>query len=105
MRSISTYSTVLVIIFLFFFSSSRLAQTTVPAQATSCTSKDLEIVAAKLTGGDLWNSCINATALTRTLTLSIKNTGGSTGGAAAFWGTVEKYSSLDGSLCYCSPLL
>ncbi|TBX64829.1 hypothetical protein EZL74_12860, partial [Flavobacterium silvisoli] len=69
-----------------------------PPASTSCTSKDLEVVAAKLTGGDLCNSCATATPLTRTLTLSINNTTGSTRGAFAFWGTLEIYSGTTGAL-------
>ncbi|TBX64661.1 gliding motility-associated C-terminal domain-containing protein, partial [Flavobacterium silvisoli] len=70
----------------------------VPPANTSCTSNDLEVVAAKLTGGDLCNSCATATPLTRTLTLSINNKTGSTRGAFAFWGTLEIYSGTTGAL-------
>ncbi|MEO5777746.1 MAG: hypothetical protein ABIQ27_12645, partial [Flavobacterium sp.] len=70
----------------------------VPPPGTSCTSSDLSLVAAQLTGGDLCNSCAMATPLTRTLTLGINNTTGSTRGAFAFWGTVDIYSGTTGLL-------
>ncbi|WP_162126031.1 T9SS type B sorting domain-containing protein [Flavobacterium phycosphaerae] len=69
-----------------------------PPANTSCTSKDLEIVAAQLTGGDVCNSCPTATTLTRTLTLGIKNTTGSTRTSFAFWGMLEIYSGTTGAL-------
>ncbi|MGL2967617.1 hypothetical protein, partial [Flavobacterium sp. XGLA_31] len=69
-----------------------------PPPTTSCTSKDLEIVAAQLSGGDLCNSCATSTTLTRNLTLGIKNTTGSTRTSFAFWGTLEIYSGTTGAL-------
>jgi hypothetical protein len=69
---------------------------TVVAQTTTtfpppdrCTSKDLELVSATLTGGDACNSCTPGTSLTRTLTLGINNKTGSNRTAFAFWGTLE----------------
>jgi gliding motility-associated-like protein len=47
---------------------------TFPLANTSYTSKDLEEVFAKLSGGDLCNSCSKATIITRKLTLGIYNT-------------------------------
>ena len=98
MKVNTTYLKGLLILFLCIFSLSAIAQIGVPAASTSCTSKDLEIVAAKLTGGDLCNSCQTSTPLTRTLTLAINNTTGSTRGAFAFWGTIDIFSGIDGSL-------
>ena len=85
------------LIFSLLSVSVSLAQS-VPPDNTSCTSSDLSVVAAKLTGGDLCNSCATQTVLTRTLTLAINNTTGSTRAAFAFWGTLEIYSGVDGSL-------
>ncbi|MFV5693788.1 gliding motility-associated C-terminal domain-containing protein [Flavobacterium sp. LT1R49] len=101
MKSIFTYSTKLFSLFLISFLSisTAVAQTTtVPDPNTSCSSKDLELVGATLTGGDLCNSCPQNTILTRTLTLSIDNTTGSTRTSFAFWGNLEEYSGIDGSL-------
>ncbi|SHG06779.1 SprB repeat-containing protein, partial [Flavisolibacter ginsengisoli] len=61
--------------------------TTFPS-ASSCTSKDLELVGATLTGGNTCNSCTPGTILTRTLTLAINNKTGSSRTAFAFWGTL-----------------
>ncbi|MFV5696551.1 gliding motility-associated C-terminal domain-containing protein [Flavobacterium sp. LB3P122] len=100
MKSIFTYSTKLFSLFLISFLSisTAVAQTGVPNPNTSCTSGDLELVGATLTGGDLCNSCSTNTVLTRTLTLSINNTTGSTRTSFAFWGNLEEYSGIDGSL-------
>jgi hypothetical protein len=85
--------------------STVVAQTTsVPDPNTSCSSKDLELVGATLTGGDLCNSCAQSTELTRTLTLSINNTTGSTRTSFAFWGNLEEYSGTDGSLVQTTPI-
>ena len=54
-----------------------------------CTSKDLELVSATLTGGDVCNSCTQGTTLSRALTLGINNKTGSTRTAFSFWGTLE----------------
>jgi hypothetical protein len=62
--------------------------TTFPS-ASSCTSKDLELVSARLTGGDVCNSCTPGATLTRNLTLAINNKTGSSRTAFAFWGTLE----------------
>ncbi len=99
MKSKSTISKKLFafLIFCFLNISISFAQT-FPLANTSCTSKDLEVVLAKLTGGDLCNSCPTATTLTRTLTLGINNTTGSTRGAFAFWGTIEVYSGTTSAL-------
>jgi hypothetical protein len=65
------------------------AQTTTTfPPASSCTSKDLELVSATLTGGDVCNTCAPGATLTRTLTLAINNKTGSTRTAFAFWGTL-----------------
>ncbi|MFV5690374.1 beta strand repeat-containing protein, partial [Flavobacterium sp. ZT3R25] len=100
MKSIFTYSTKLFSLFLISFLSisTAVAQTAVPNPNTSCTSGDLELVGATLTGGDLCNSCPTNTILTRTLTLSINNTTGSTRTSFAFWGNLEEYSGINGSL-------
>ncbi|WP_413998983.1 gliding motility-associated C-terminal domain-containing protein [Flavobacterium sp. W1B] len=99
MKSIFTHSTKLFTFFLIIFSiftTVTLAQTFPPA--SSCTSKDLSLAGASLSGGDLCNSCPVATSINRTLTLSIDNTTGSTRTSFAFWGTLEEYSGNDGSL-------
>ena len=86
--------------FLILFSllnvSNLLAQS--PPAGTSCTSGDLTLVGATLSGGDLCNSCATATPITRTLTLSINNTTGSTRTSFAFWGTLERYDGTTGNL-------
>jgi hypothetical protein len=80
-------------IFVFLLSislSASFAQTTTtfPSQ-DRCTSKDLELVSATLTGGDACNSCSPGSTITRTLTLGINNKTGSKRTAFAFWGTLE----------------
>ena len=74
-------------IFCIGFFTASMAQT-LPS-ASSCTSNDLQIVGATLSGGDICSSCVVGTPLTRTLTLSINNTTGSNRTAFAFWGTLE----------------
>ena len=69
-----------------------------PPPGTSCTSGDLRLVGATLSGGGLCNSCPTPTQITRTLTLSINNTTGSTRTSFAFWGTLEVYSGTTGLL-------
>ena len=81
--------------FILLFSGTASAQT-FPA-ATSCTSNDLQLIAATLTGGDICNSCTPGTTISRTLTLSINNKTGSTRTSFAFWGTLEVYNA-DGTL-------
>src|SRR5438552_5707146 len=81
--------------FILLFSGAAFAQT-FPA-ASSCTSNDLQLVAATLTGGDICNSCTPGTTLSRTLTLSINNKTSSTRTSFAFWGTLEIYNA-DGTL-------
>jgi len=66
--------------------SSKAFAQTFPA---SCPSKDLELVSAALTGGDMCHSCTPGDSLTRTLTLGINNKTGSTRNAFAFWATLE----------------
>ena len=97
MKSTFTHSTkllVLIIISLFSLTNYTFSQTF--PDASSCTSKDLELVGAVLSGGDLCNSCPTDTQITRSLTVSINNTTGSTRTAFAFWGTLEEYSGSDG---------
>src|SRR5512143_2787201 len=82
-----------------FFTSSAVAQsTTTFPDPGSCTSKDLYIVGATLSGGDLCNSCPTGTQVTRTLTLSINNTTGSNRTAFAFWGILKTYNGSTGAL-------
>ena len=81
----SLFSLTFILLLNFFFVSTVIAQT-FPA-AKSCTSKDLEIVGATLTGGDVCNTCTPGNTITRTLTLAINNTTGSNRTAFAFWGT------------------
>jgi hypothetical protein len=78
---------------LFFFLgfSTAFAQFNLPSEKR-CTSKDLELVEARLTGGDACNSCTTGATVTRTLTLSINNTTGSNRTSFAFWGTLERYN-------------
>jgi hypothetical protein len=71
--------------FLCCFSSATIAQTF----PSSCTSKDLSLVSAVLTGGDPCNSCTPGQTLTRNLVLGINNKTGSTRTAFAFWATLE----------------
>jgi len=85
------------------FVSTAVAQT-VPDPNTSCTSKDLELVGATLTGGDLCNTCTPGTTITRTLTLAINNTTGSTRTSFAFWGTLEIYDGNNGNLKSSNPI-
>src|SRR5881394_3472735 len=71
------------------FSSQALAQTTTTfPPATSCTSKDLLLVAAALPGTTICNECVTGDSVHRTLNLSINNKTGSTRTAFAFWGTL-----------------
>ncbi|MDI1304215.1 MAG: hypothetical protein PSX42_05120, partial [bacterium] len=80
MKSTITNSTKLFTILLLTvlsFSTAVGQITSAPNPNTSCSSKDLELVGATLTGGDLCNSCPQNTTTTRTLTLSINNTTGS----------------------------
>ncbi|MFV8328456.1 gliding motility-associated C-terminal domain-containing protein [Flavobacterium sp. ZS1P14] len=105
MKSTFTNSTRLFAIFLLsVLSFSTVVAQTVPDPNTSCTSKDLELVGATLTGGDLCNSCPQNTTITRALTLSINNTTGSTRTSFAFWGNLEEYSGIDGSLVSTIPI-
>lgn len=105
MKSTFTHSTkllVFIIISLFSLTNYTFSQTF--PDASSCTSKDLELVGAVLSGGDLCNSCPTDTKITRSLTVSINNTTGSTRTAFAFWGTLEEYSGSDGSLVSSVPI-
>ena len=83
----SLFSLTFILLVNFFFVSTVIAQTFPPAK--SCTSKDLEVVGATLTGGDVCNTCTPGTTITRTLTLAINNTTGSNRTAFAFWGTLK----------------
>lgn len=80
----------LFIVSLLFFSGAFAQITTTFPSANSCTSKDLQLVGARITGGDPCNSCEPNTSVTRTLTLSINNTTKSTRASFAFWGTLER---------------
>jgi hypothetical protein len=105
MKSTFTHSTkllVFIIISIFSLTNHTFSQTF--PDASSCTSKDLELVGAVLSGGDLCNSCPTDTQITRSLTVSINNTTGSTRTAFAFWGTLEEYSGNDGSLVSSVPI-
>ena len=75
---------------LLFFSGAFAQTTTTFPSASACTSKDLELVGAAITGGDPCNSCTPGTTITRTLTMSINNTTKSTRTSFAFWGTLER---------------
>jgi hypothetical protein len=65
--------------------------------ASSCTSKDLELVGATLPGSNPCNTCVPGVSITRTLNVSINNKTGSTRTSFAFWGTLEIYND-DGTL-------
>ncbi|TDD73924.1 gliding motility-associated C-terminal domain-containing protein [Flavobacterium caseinilyticum] len=95
--------TTLLLLFLLSFSAT-FAQVLVPSSDTSCPSGDLSLVGATLTGGDLCNSCDSGTLVTKTLTLSINNSTGSTRTSFAFWGDLEEYSGDDGSLVKTTPI-
>jgi hypothetical protein len=81
----------------FFGCSEIVAQTITFPPQERCTSKDLELVSATLTGGDACNSCEGVEEQTRTLTLGINNKTGSNRTAFAFWGTLE-ITHADGSI-------
>ncbi|WP_413998938.1 T9SS type A sorting domain-containing protein [Flavobacterium sp. W1B] len=84
----------------YLSSSTAFAQVALP-EAKRCTSKDLQLVEARLTGGDACNSC-TAGDVTRTLTLSINNTTGSNRTSFAFWGTLERYNGT--TLVFSGPI-
>ncbi|MFC4511279.1 hypothetical protein ACFO28_13245, partial [Flavobacterium buctense] len=91
------------LIFSLLSISTSIAQTFPPAN-TSCTSGDLTLVGATLSGGDVCNSCPTATTITRTLTLSINNTTGSLRTSFAYWGNLEVYSGTTGLLISSTPI-
>ncbi|MBA0885573.1 PKD-like domain-containing protein, partial [Flavobacterium undicola] len=90
--------TILFILLLFFLSITNGFGQSFPPANTSCSSSDLSVVAAQLSGGDICNSCETAVSITRTLVLSINNTTGSTRTSFAFWGNLEIYSGTTGLL-------
>ncbi|RVT70981.1 hypothetical protein EOD40_17775, partial [Flavobacterium sufflavum] len=90
--------TILFILLLFFLSITNGFGQSFPPANTSCSSSDLSVVAAQLSGGDICNSCETAVPITRTLVLSINNTTGSTRTSFAFWGNLEIYSGTTGLL-------
>lgn len=91
-RTFFSLRNVFVFLIVSYLSSSvAFAQVNLP-DAKRCTSKDLQLVEARLTGGDPCNSCEANTTVTRTLTLSINNTTGSNRTSFAFWGTLERYN-------------
>ena len=80
----------IVFLFIALFQMPAFAQTTTTfPPVSSCTSKDLSLVSATLTGGDACNSCTAGQTLTRNLVLAINNKTGSTRTAFSFWGTLE----------------
>jgi hypothetical protein len=91
-RTLFSFRNVFVFLIVSYLSSSAaFAQVNLP-DAKRCTSKDLQLVEARLTGGDPCNSCTPGSTVTRTLTLSINNTTGSNRTSFAFWGTLERYN-------------
>ena len=90
-RSLFSFRNLLLFFLLNFAGlSTAIAQTTTTFPSPDrCTSKDLELVSATLTGGDACNSCTPGSNVTRTLTLGINNKTGSSRTAFAFWGTLE----------------
>lgn len=92
-------SPIMIFLQAFLFMTAGMAQTTTTfPPLSSCTSKDLELVSATLTGGNACNSCTPGDSLTRNLTLGINNKTGSTRTAFAFWGTLEITSAADGQV-------
>ena len=73
--------------FTLFLANQSFSQNLPPA--SSCTSKDLELVSAALPVNPGENLC--SCSGTRTLQLSINNKTGSTRTSFAFWGTLERY--------------
>ena len=86
-------------IFFVFVTTISFAQN-LPA-ASSCTSKDLELVGASLPPNPGESQC--ACGGTRTLMLTIANKTGSTRTSFALWGTLEIYNS-DGTLKSSEPI-
>lgn len=93
--SLLSFRSLLLLVSLSFVGlSTAVAQTTTTFPSSDrCTSKDLELVSATLTGGEACTSCLPGDDLTRTLTLGINNKTGSSRTAFAFWGTLEITSS------------
>jgi len=77
------------------FFSKGFSQTFPPA--SSCTSKDLTLVAASLPGAGICNNCTTGDSIHRTLKLAIYNKTGSTRTSFAFWGTLVIRNS-DGTI-------
>ena len=91
-RTFFSFRNVFVFLMVSYFGfSTAFAQVDLP-DSKRCTSKDLQLVEARLTGGDPCNSCEANNTVTRTLTLSINNTTGSNRTSFAFWGTLERYN-------------
>src|SRR5436189_5194149 len=94
----------LIISFLGFFneSTAQSVQTLIPCTGSA---SDLTLLSAQVTGGDPCNNCVEgAPQLNKKLTLSIDNGTGSERGAFAFWGTLEIYSGVTGSLISSTPI-
>ncbi|MEN9910169.1 MAG: hypothetical protein RLZZ540_3328, partial [Bacteroidota bacterium] len=105
MKTTFTLSTkLLVFILLSLLSISTYTFSQTFPDPSSCTSKDLELVGASLSGGGLCNSCPTNTTITRSLTVSINNTTGSTRTSFAFWGTLDEYNGSNGSLVSSTPI-
>jgi hypothetical protein len=90
-----TIQIALVLLVSIFAIGESFAQNFPPA--SSCTSKDLELVGASLPGSNPCNTCTPGTSITRTLNVAINNKTGSTRTSFAFWGTLEIYND-DGTL-------
>jgi hypothetical protein len=84
------------IIFIMIIELSNVEAASFPP-ASSCTSKDLELVSATLPGTNTCNTCTPGTTITRTLYVAINNKTGSNRTAFAFWANLEIYND-DGTL-------
>lgn len=78
--------------FAFLFLNVLIQAQTFPPPS-SCTSKDLELVSAKLLSVDPCFNCVIGDTVTNTLQLAINNKTGSTRTSFAFWGTLVELNS------------
>ncbi|NEM99509.1 T9SS type A sorting domain-containing protein [Pontibacter burrus] len=83
------WRTALVALAVLTFATNATAQVVAPDPNTSCTSNDLEIVEATLTGATECYTCIEGQPTTSVLTLAIHNKTGSTRTSFAFWANLE----------------
>jgi len=81
-----------IVFFLCFFTAFAQVAVNLPSEKR-CTSKDLELVGARLFDQGECINCETGADVTRTLILSIKNTTGSNRTSFAFWGILDKYEN------------